>query len=78
MVDGEVFDLYSRNILDCVKALYGDSNFAPYLCVLPERHYIDQDRTIRMYHNMHTGKWWWATQASFSDISLPFISQPTL
>ncbi|KAF7292558.1 hypothetical protein MIND_01153100 [Mycena indigotica] len=62
LVDGEVFDLYSRNILDCIRALYGDSNFAPHLLVLPERHYIDKDRTIRMYHNMNTGKWWWATQ----------------
>ncbi|KAJ7213561.1 hypothetical protein GGX14DRAFT_534208 [Mycena pura] len=62
VVDGEVFDLYSRNILECVRALYGDSNFAPYLCVLPERHYIDKDQTVRMYHNMNTGKWWWATQ----------------
>jgi hypothetical protein len=32
--------------------------------VLPERHYIDKEKKIRMYHNMHTGKWWWSTQAS--------------
>ncbi|KAF7349526.1 hypothetical protein MSAN_01743000 [Mycena sanguinolenta] len=64
VVDNEVFHLYSRNIIECIRALYGDSNFAPYLCVLPERHYIDKDKTIRMYHNMNTGKWWWATQAA--------------
>lgn len=69
VVDGEALDLFSRNVLDCVRALYGDSKFAPYLFYLPERHYIDQDKTIRMYHNMHTGKWWWATQVS----SLPFL-----
>ncbi|KAJ7913421.1 hypothetical protein B0H13DRAFT_2232321 [Mycena leptocephala] len=44
VVNGEVFHLYSRDILECV-------HFAPYLFV-----------TIRMYHNMHTGKWWWSTQ----------------
>ncbi|KAJ7478845.1 hypothetical protein B0H11DRAFT_1725700 [Mycena galericulata] len=64
IVNGEVFHLYSRDILDCVRALWGDTDFAPYLFVAPERHYIDKDKTIRMYHNMHTGKWWWATQAA--------------
>ncbi|KAJ7709363.1 hypothetical protein B0H16DRAFT_1679153 [Mycena metata] len=62
VVNGEVFHLYSRDIIECVRALWGDSTFAPYLFVAPERHYIDKDRTIRMYHNMHTGKWWWSTQ----------------
>ncbi|KAJ6596460.1 hypothetical protein B0H10DRAFT_2327913 [Mycena sp. CBHHK59/15] len=62
VVDGEVFHLYSRNIIECIRALYGDSDFAPYLFVAPERHYIDKDKTVRMYHNMPTGKWWWATQ----------------
>ncbi|KAJ7108928.1 hypothetical protein C8R43DRAFT_1091820 [Mycena crocata] len=64
IVNGEVFYLYSRDILECVRALWGDSEFAPYLFVAPERHYIDKDKTIRMYHNMHTGKWWWSTQAA--------------
>ncbi|KAJ7940028.1 hypothetical protein B0H13DRAFT_1586701 [Mycena leptocephala] len=58
VVNGEVFHLYSRDILECVRALWGDTDFAPYLFVVPERHYIDKDKTIRMYHNMHTGKWW--------------------
>ncbi|KAJ6608216.1 hypothetical protein B0H10DRAFT_2166622 [Mycena sp. CBHHK59/15] len=62
IVNGEVFHLYSRDILECVRALWGDTEFAPYLFVAPEKHYIDKDKTIRMYHNMHTGKWWWSTQ----------------
>ncbi|KAJ7181826.1 hypothetical protein C8R46DRAFT_834879, partial [Mycena filopes] len=52
VVDNEVFHLYSRNIIECIRALYGDSEFAPYLFVAPERHYIDKERTVRMYHNM--------------------------
>ncbi|KAJ7451993.1 hypothetical protein FB451DRAFT_1524612 [Mycena latifolia] len=66
VVNGEVFHLYSRDILECVRALWGDTEFAPYLFVAPERHYIDKDKTIRMYHNMHTGKWWWSTQAALT------------
>ncbi|KAJ7315113.1 hypothetical protein DFH08DRAFT_711911 [Mycena albidolilacea] len=62
VVGGEVFELYSRNILECVRALFGDTDFAPYLFVVPERHYADKDKTIRLYHNMHTAKWWWSTQ----------------
>ncbi|KAJ7756682.1 hypothetical protein B0H16DRAFT_1662562 [Mycena metata] len=62
VVNGEVFPFYSRDIIECVRALWGDSDFAPYLFVAPERHYIDKNRTVRMYHNMHTGKWWWSTQ----------------
>jgi hypothetical protein len=62
VVAGEVFELYSRNIIECVRALFGDTDFAPYLFVVPERHYADKDQTVRLYHNMHTGKWWWSTQ----------------
>ncbi|KAJ7673177.1 hypothetical protein DFH06DRAFT_1266823 [Mycena polygramma] len=66
VVNGEVFYLYSRNVLECVRALWGDTDFAPYLFVLPERHHIDKEKKIRMYHNMHTGKWWWSTQEALT------------
>ncbi|KAG1883994.1 hypothetical protein F4604DRAFT_1878821 [Suillus subluteus] len=62
LVAGEAFDVYCRDIIDCVKALYGDPEFAPYLVFVPEWHYTDQDETQRLYHNLHTGKWWWNTQ----------------
>ncbi|KAJ7750295.1 hypothetical protein B0H16DRAFT_1663370 [Mycena metata] len=62
IVGGEAYDVYFRDILECVRALYGDPEFAAHLKVAPERHYADEDQTIRLYHDMHTGKWWWATQ----------------
>ncbi|KAF8952951.1 hypothetical protein BDZ97DRAFT_1992200 [Flammula alnicola] len=62
VVAGEAFELYSRDIIECIKALWSDPEFAPFLVFQPERHYADDDHTIRMYHDMHTGKWWWATQ----------------
>ncbi|KAJ7846002.1 hypothetical protein B0H13DRAFT_2238970 [Mycena leptocephala] len=62
VVNDEVFHLYSRDIMECVRALWGDTGFAPYLFVAPEKHYIDKDKKIRMYHNMHTGKWWWTVE----------------
>lgn len=58
----ESFDVYFRDVIDCIKALYGNAEFAPYLVFTPKRHYSDADHTVRLYHDMHTGKWWWNTQ----------------
>ena len=62
VIQGESFDLFQRDLLKCIRALYGDPQHAEYLCIVPERHYADPDMTIRLYHDLHTGKWWWATQ----------------
>ncbi|KAH7917158.1 hypothetical protein BV22DRAFT_1026893, partial [Leucogyrophana mollusca] len=62
IVAGEAFDVYYRDVIECVKALYGDPDFAPYLAFRAERHYADEDQTVRLFHDMHTGKWWWETQ----------------
>ncbi|KAG1836595.1 hypothetical protein C8R48DRAFT_623187 [Suillus tomentosus] len=62
VVANEVFDVYYRDIIECIKALFGDPNFADVLVFAPERHYADEDETIRLYHEMHTGKWWWNSQ----------------
>ena len=50
--------------MECIKALWGDIDFACYLIVEPERHYTDADQMIRVYSDMNTGKWWWCTQVS--------------
>ena len=57
-VQGEKSDFYARDLIACVRALYGDSEHARYLVFVPERHYADEDHTIRLYHDLHTGKWW--------------------
>ncbi|KAH8100185.1 hypothetical protein BXZ70DRAFT_893418 [Cristinia sonorae] len=64
MVDaaGASFDVYFRDVIECVSALLGDPEFAPYLVFSPERHYADENQNIRLFHDMHTGRWWWATQ----------------
>lgn len=64
IVGGEVFDVYFRDIVACIKALFSDPDFAAVLVFAPERHYTDETKQTRMYHDMHTGKWWWATQVS--------------
>ncbi|THU76369.1 hypothetical protein K435DRAFT_704958 [Dendrothele bispora CBS 962.96] len=62
VVQGQVFEVYFRDILECVKALYGDAEFAPYLKFAPERHFEDESCEEQLYHDMHTGQWWWSTQ----------------
>jgi hypothetical protein len=57
-----MYDLFSQDILKCVRALYGDPEHAQYLSFTPERHYADAGKTQRLYHDMCTGEWWWATQ----------------
>ncbi|KAJ7795959.1 hypothetical protein B0H14DRAFT_3093459 [Mycena olivaceomarginata] len=57
VVGGEAFEVYFRPIIECVRALYGDPEFAQDLIFSPERHYADLDKTIRLYHDLHTAKW---------------------
>ncbi|THU87442.1 hypothetical protein K435DRAFT_681657 [Dendrothele bispora CBS 962.96] len=64
VIAGESFDLYKRDILQCIRALYGSPDHVKYLCTVPERHYTDADKTCRMYHDIHTGKWWWDMQVA--------------
>ncbi|KAF8986202.1 hypothetical protein BDQ17DRAFT_1492996 [Cyathus striatus] len=64
LVGSEVCDVYFRDVMACVRALFGDSNFAPYLVFAPEKHHTDGGRGVGMYHDMYTGRWWWKTQAA--------------
>jgi hypothetical protein len=62
VMGGEVFEMYSRNIIDCIKYLFSDPEFTPHLLLAPERHYEDATCTNKMMHEMNTCRWWWNTQ----------------
>lgn len=62
LVGDEVMVMYHRDVLECVRSLYSDPEFAPHLVFKPERHYTDEDQTSRIYSDIHTGKWWWELQ----------------
>jgi len=59
---GERLEFYSRDIMKCIGALYGDPQFAQDLVFAPEQHYTSQERTCRIYNEIHTGDWWWKVQ----------------
>ena len=62
-IAGGIVTVYSRNIISCIRALYGDPAFAPHLIFKPERHYErSNNQRHRLYHDMHTGDWWWEAQ----------------
>jgi hypothetical protein len=65
-VGDEVVTLHVRNILECVRALYGEPEFAPFLIFKPQCHYhVSAGCTkSRVYHDMHTANWWWEVQVS--------------
>ncbi|KAI0041099.1 hypothetical protein FA95DRAFT_1501909 [Auriscalpium vulgare] len=62
VVDGETFEVFFRDVLECIKMLYSNPDFLQHMSFAPERHYADDDLTVRLYHQMHTGTWWWKIQ----------------
>jgi hypothetical protein len=56
--------VYYRDIIACIRTLFGDPDFASVLVFQPEKHYVDEKKEERMYHDIHTGRWWWCTQVS--------------
>ncbi|TEB31128.1 hypothetical protein FA13DRAFT_1791834 [Coprinellus micaceus] len=61
-LEGEIFEIYHRDIGACIRSLFSDPEFAPYLKYAPEQHYTDESCSVRLYHDIHTGEWWSSTQ----------------
>jgi Plavaka transposase len=61
-IGGEALEFYYRDIVPCLRALYGDPEFKDDLIFAPERHFMTEERTCRVYNEMHTGDWWWSVQ----------------
>jgi hypothetical protein len=59
---GRTYPFFHRNILECIKALFGDIKFASAMIYVPEQHFKDVGGQQRLYHDMNTGKWWWKMQ----------------
>ncbi|KAH8991902.1 hypothetical protein EDB86DRAFT_3065110 [Lactarius hatsudake] len=63
-IGGERLSFYFWNVLQCIRTLFGDPEFAHELAFAPERHYLDPECMCHVYSEMHTGDWWWAVQTS--------------
>ena len=62
LIGNETLQFHFRDVLHCIRAIYGDPEFAQDLVFAPERHYVDHERTQRVYDEMYTGDWWWSVQ----------------
>lgn len=62
VIQGEAMELYCRDIMECLQALWGDPDFVGKMIFEPECQYADDDEVICLYHGMETGKWWWKIQ----------------
>lgn len=65
IIGGENLTFYYREIVPCLRALYGDPDFQHNLVFAPERHFTNEERTCRIYDDMHTGDWWWSVQVRY-------------
>lgn len=78
IVAGEAFDIYYRDVIECVKSLYSNPDFMRYLTFVPKRYYADEDETVHLFHDMHTGRWWWDTQVCSIDYIYTYDTHDTL
>jgi hypothetical protein len=63
-IAGQSYPFFVQDIVQCIRALYSDPDFAHDMVHAPERHFEDPKGKKRIYHEMNTGKWWWKTQVS--------------
>ena len=62
VIGNEQLEFYCRDVIECIRSLYGNSQFAQELAFAPERHYTNHKCTCRIYDEMYTGDWWWSVQ----------------
>ncbi|KAF9049009.1 hypothetical protein BJ165DRAFT_1402848 [Panaeolus papilionaceus] len=60
--NGQSLEFYSHDIIQCIQSIWRDPDFVDDLILQPEKHFTDNAKKTRVYHDMHTGKWWWSTQ----------------
>ena len=64
-IGDEQLEFYSRDVLECIRSLYGDPSWAQDMAFAPERHYTSHTRTSRLYNEMYTSDWWWTVQVRY-------------
>lgn len=62
IIGKERLEFYYRDVLESIRSLLGDPQYAQELVFAPERHYTCHERKSRVYHEMYTCDWWWTIQ----------------
>jgi hypothetical protein len=58
----EQLEFYYRDVIECIRSLYGDRQFAQDLVFTPAWHYTNPECMCCIYNEMHIGDWWWMVQ----------------
>ncbi|KAF8256615.1 hypothetical protein EI94DRAFT_1855746 [Lactarius quietus] len=69
VIGGDTLQLYFWDILQCIRSLFGDPEFARDMASTPECHYTDHQWSGHVYSEMNTGNWWWAVQKLMAPIA---------
>ncbi|KZT51565.1 hypothetical protein CALCODRAFT_442895, partial [Calocera cornea HHB12733] len=62
---------WHRDLLQAIRALYGEPRFASVLKYSPEQHFCDDEGENRIFDEMWTGNWWWRIQVRPPPSALP-------
>ncbi|KAH9012017.1 hypothetical protein EDB84DRAFT_1590615 [Lactarius hengduanensis] len=73
LISDETLHFYYRDIIQCLRVLYGDPKFARDIIFTPEHQYT-QAPACRVYSDMHTGDWWWASQQTSLESHWPGVT----
>ena len=63
-VTKEPLTLYYREVIECVKYLWGNPLFSGHMDFIPRREYAGEEKTERLYNEMMTGDRAWSLQAN--------------
>jgi hypothetical protein len=58
----EELEIWHRDLVDCVRALIGNTTLNDHITYAPVQLYEDETCEVRVYEGMETGDWWWDTQ----------------
>ena len=73
-IAGQKYEFYHRDIIQCIRVLYGNPELVPFLAHAPEKRYTSANKKTRVYSEMHTGKWWWKLQVGFISLAAMMCS----
>ena len=62
-----------RDPIDCIRELIGNPMFRDVMRYAPERVYVDEEGTDRLYDNMWTGNWWWDLQVNMPESTMLYF-----
>ncbi|KAF8513692.1 hypothetical protein JB92DRAFT_3083158 [Gautieria morchelliformis] len=65
----EELELFRQDPVECVRELLGNTTFRDVMCYAPERTYVDEKHSERIYNDMWTADWWWNLQTQLSQFS---------